>query len=277
MGEANVPAHLLRMGVRGTKTALCPHDPETRDWVAKRLGKRVQPDIDGVLFEPPPDLSEHCVCEQCQALSRLQLTVFMANFVTEHLKKAKPDLEVMLNVDATTSLRPGWRSKASRKDMAAAYRDLTSSIQYIFGWLTDMTGTDIDNEASLIDWLDADPRFQAYTRLSRVILFPDGKVPTQSVEERTAMAFRWARLAAERGKKAYSYDWRLFGGREWKGHDQATPATRLSAGVPASLALMGATLEDPYLDEKGQRQLLKKLRATAEWDLDDPASFYPGT
>jgi hypothetical protein len=47
--------------------------------------------------------------------------------------------------------------------------------------------------------------------------------------------------------------------------------------MPASLALMGATLEDPYLEEKGQRELLKKLRATAEWDLDNPASLYTGT
>jgi hypothetical protein len=276
MGEANVPADLLRMSARGTKTALCPHDPETREWVAKWLEKRVQPSIDGILFEPPADLSEQCVCEQCQALGRLQLNVFMANFVTEHLKKVKPDLEVMLNVNATTGLRRGWTARASRKEMAAAYRDLNSSIHYIFGWLTDMTATETDNEASFIDWLDADPRFDAYTRLSRVILFPDGKVPTQSVEERTATAFRWARLAADRGKKAYSYDWRLFGGYEWKGHEKMTPATRLSKKLPASLALMGATLKEPYLDEKGQRELLKKLRATAEWDLDDPAAFYPG-
>jgi hypothetical protein len=54
------------------------------------------------------------------------------------------------------------------------------------------------------------------------------------------------------------------------------PATRLSKKLPASLALMGETLRHPYLDEKGQRELLKKLRATAEWDLDDPATFYPG-
>lgn len=276
MGEPNVPAHLLRMSAGGTKTALCPHDPETREWVAKTLEKRVQPAIDGILFEPPPDLSMECVCDQCRALSRLQLNVFMTKFVTEHLKKTKPDLEVMLNLNASTALRRNWKIKYSRQDMAAAYRDLPTSIRYIFGWVTDMTATDTDNEAALIDWLDADPRFEAYTRLSRVILFPDGKIPTQSAEERTAMAFRWVRLAADRGKKAYSYDWRLFGGTEWKGHEKDMPTTRLSTRMPASLALMGATLKDPYLDEKGQRELLKKLRTTAEWDLDDPAIFYRG-
>ena len=33
-------------------------------------------------------------------------------------------------------------------------------------------------------------------------------------------------------------------------------------------------MKDPYLDEKGQRELLKHLRATIEWDLNNPASFY---
>jgi hypothetical protein len=40
---------------------------------------------------------------------------------------------------------------------------------------------------------------------------------------------------------------------------------------------MGATMKDPYLDEKGQRELLKHLRAMIEWDLNNPASFYRGT
>jgi hypothetical protein len=61
----------------------------------------------------------------------------------------------------------------------------------------------------------------------------------------TAGAFRWARLLT----------------------------TRLSARMPSSLALTGATMKDPYPDEKGQRELLKHLRATTEWDLNNPASF----
>lgn len=44
----------------------------------------------------------------------------------------------------------------------------------------------------------------------------------------------------------------------------------------ASIALMGATMKDPYPDENGRRELLKKLRATAEWDLGNPAIFYQG-
>ena len=47
--------------------------------------------------------------------------------------------------------------------------------------------------------------------------------------------------------------------------------------MPSSLALTGATLKDPYPDEKGQRELLKHLRAMIEWDLNNPASFYRGT
>jgi hypothetical protein len=44
----------------------------------------------------------------------------------------------------------------------------------------------------------------------------------------------------------------------------------------ASIALMEATMKDPYLDENGRRELRKKLRAAAEWDLDNPAIFYQG-
>jgi len=263
MGEPNVPAHLLRMSARGTKSALCPHDPETREWVAKALERRIQPHMDGIVFEPPAETSQNCICDQCRPLNRFQLDVFMADLVTKHLRKAQPDLEVMLHMNATGN-------KALKQTMAAGLGNLPSSIRYIFGWNT-------DDEASLTDWLDADPRFQAFTHLSRAILFPDGRASTQSAEERTAKAFRWARLAADRGKKAYSYDWRLFGGTEWKGHERDTPTTRLSTRMPASVALMGATMKDPYLAEKGQRELLKILRANAEWDLDNPATFYRGT
>ncbi len=42
MAEPNAPAHLLRMSAQGTKVALCPHDPETRAWVAKTLAKRLE-------------------------------------------------------------------------------------------------------------------------------------------------------------------------------------------------------------------------------------------
>jgi hypothetical protein len=276
MGEPNVPGHLLQRSARGTRSALCPHDRETRAWVAASLERRVHPAVDGILFEPPSGLSQECTCDQCHAVGRFGLDALMVKLVADELQRSRPGLELMLHMNASSRLRLDPARKYSRQDMAAGFRDLPRSIRYIFGWLTEMTDADFDTEASFADWLDADPRFQAYTRLSRVILFPDGNEPAASIEERTEAAFRWARLAAERGKKAYSYDWRLFGGTEWKGHEEETPTTRLSRRLPASLALMGATLLDPYLGRQGQRELLQKLRATAEWDLDSPASFYHG-
>ena len=262
MAEPNAPPHLLRMTPSGKKVGLCPHDPETRDWVAKTLAKRLQPAMDGIVFEPPPETSQNCNCDQCRALDRFHLDAFMANFVTEQLKKLKPDVEVMLHMNDTGG-------KATSQAMAAGLQGLAKPIHYIFGWNT-------DDEASFTAWLDADPRFQPFTHLSRTILFPDGKPSPLSIEERTAHAFRWARLAADRGKKAYSYDWRYFAGTEWKGHEKEPPTTRLSAKMPASMALMGAAMKEPYLDEKGQRELLKRLRATTEWDLDNPVTFYRG-
>lgn len=264
MGEPNVPAHLLRMSRRGTKTALCPHDAETRAWVAGILKERLQPDMDGIVFEPPQETSQDCICNLCRALNRYQLDAFMANFVTWNVKKIKPQAEVMLHMNDTGG-------KATSEAMAAGlkWKGMPSSIHYIFGWNT-------DDEASLIPWLDADRRFQAFTHLSRAILFPDGSPSSLSVEERTAKVFRWTRLAADRGKRAYSYDWRLFGGTEWKGHENEPPTTRLYVKMPASIALMGAAMKYPYMDEEAQRELLKKLRATTEWDLDDPAIFYRG-
>ena len=262
MAEPNAPAHLLRMSPSGKKVGLCPHDPETRAWVAKTLVKRLQPGIDGIVFEPPPETSRNCNCDQCRALSRFQLDTFMVNFVTEQVKKIKPDAEIMLHMNDTGG-------KATSQSMAAGLAGLAAPVRYIFGWNT-------DDEEAFRAWLDADPRFQPFTHLSRAILFPDGKPSPLSIEERTAHAFRWARLAADRGKKAYSYDWRYFGGTEWKGHEKEPPTTRLTKKMPASIALMGAVMKVPYLDRKGQLELLNKLRATTEWDLDDPASFYRG-
>jgi hypothetical protein len=186
----------------------------------------------------------------------------MVNFVAEQVGKMKPGLEVMLHMNATGG-------KTVAQAMAAGLEGLPNTVHYIFGWNT-------DDEASFRDWLDADPRFQAFTHLQRTILFLDGKPSPLPIEERVAKAFRWARLAAGHGKKAYSYDWRLFGGTEWQGHKNGIPTTRLCARMPASIALMGATMKHPYLDEKGQRELLRNLRATTEWDLDDPVTFFRG-
>jgi len=48
----------------------------------------------------------------------------------------------------------------------------------------------------------------------------------------------------------------------------------LGARIPASIAVMGAALKNPYLGEDGQASLLDELRNTADWDLDDPERFY---
>ncbi len=274
MGEPDVPGHLLRMSAWGTRSALCPHDPQTLDWVSETLARRVHPSIDGILYEPVSGLSQECVCERCRALGRFELDTLMTRIVSQRLEKAKPGLPIMLHLNAAAQPRGNLRARATRQDIARGLRGLPASIRCLFGWLTDMTETETDTEESLVDWLDADTRFQAYVRMSRVMLFPDGRASTASLEERVAMAFRWARLAADRGKTAYSYDWRLFGGAEWKGHESEAPTTRACGKLPASLALMGQTMLDPYLDRSGQRDLLRRLRADAEWDLEDPAVFY---
>ena len=277
MGEPCVPSRLLRTSAWGTRTALCPHDGETLAWVEAALARRVDPAIDGILFEPVSGLAEECACERCRALGRFGLDVLMTRLVTDRLRRLRPDLEIMLHANASRRMRRGSREPVSRHDIALGFRELPQSIRHVFGWLTDMTDEEVDTEASLVDWLDADPRFQAYTRLSRAILFPGGVEPAAPVEERTAAAFRWARLAANRGKTAYSYDWRLFGGSEWEGHEREPPTTRIAAKLPASLALMGETMRDPRLDAKGQRELLRRLRKTTEWDLESPALFYRGS
>jgi hypothetical protein len=276
MGEPGVPSHLLRTSAWGTRSALCPHDPETLAWVRATLKRRVEPSIDGVLFEPPSGLSEECACDRCRAMDRFALDCLMSRIVTDALQAMKPGLEVMLHFNAAPRMRRGHRAAVTRQEIASGLRSLPAPIRRVFGWLTDMTETDRDTVESLVDWLEADPRFQAYTRLSRVILFPRGTTPEASLKQRIADSFLWARTAAERGKTAYSYDWRLFGGKEWEGHEADTPSTRTCARLPASLALMGATMTEPFLDAKGQEDLLKKLRASTEWDLDDPAAFYRG-
>ena len=113
-------------------------------------------------------------------------------------------------------------------------------------------------------------------KLSRVLLFPEGKRPEQPAAQRVAEVFQWCRLAADRGKKGYSFDWRIFGGREWQGHQKEPPTTRLCRKMPASLSVMGTAMREPHLDVQQQRELIETLRTTSEWDLDDPSVFYRG-
>ena len=263
MAEPNVPRHLLRPSKIGTGTAMCPHDPETREWVAKALAVRVQPDIDGILIEPAREAFRNCICERCRALRPFEWDTFIINFMADHLLALKPGIEIMLHLNVT-----GNGPEADRA-MAADLAGLRKPIRHIFAWGT-------DDERSLVDWLDADPRFCPYIKYSRCLLFPDGAAPAASAAERAGKVFRWARLAAERGKKAYSYDWRIFGGTEWQGHKKSGPATRLCRRMPASIALMGAAMQDPYMAAPAQRKLLERLRKSTEWDLDDPKVFYLG-
>ena len=245
-------------------------------WINERLPARTQPSVDGILFEPVSGLAEECVCERCRGLGRFEMDTLMTSIVANRLAEARPGLPLMLHYNA--SPKPRWWNGApcTRREMSLGLAGLPASVRHIFGWLTDMTGEETDTEESLVDWLDADSRFQPYTRLSRVILYPDGAMPTESAEHRVARAFRWARLAAERGKTACSYDWRLFGGTEWAGHESEAPTTRECRRLPASLALMGETMCNPFLDAAGQRDLLERLRAGCEWDLDSPEAFYRG-
>jgi hypothetical protein len=261
MAEPRVPEHLLKPSRRGPKTALCPHDPQARQWVADSLVSRLQPNIDGILIEPAREGARDCICEQCRALRPFQWDALIINFIADRLLALKPDVQIMLHLNAVQATR------ATKQTMSADMGGLRKQVKHIFAW-------GIDDEASLVDWLDADPRFEAFTKLSRVILFPNGKAPDRSAEERVALVFRWCRLAADRGKTGYSFDWRLFGGREWEGREKDPPSTRIARKVPASIAVIGAAMKDPYLDAQGQRELLQMLRAEAEWDLDDPAIFY---
>ena len=263
MAEPNVPARLLRPSKRGPATAMCPFDPETRAWVHEALAARLQPGIDGILIEPARETFRHCICEQCRRLRPFEWDTYTVNLMADRLLALQPGLEIMLHLNATQA------DRAAKRAMARDLAGLRPSIRHLFAW-------GANDESSLLEWLDADPRFAPFVPLSRVILFPQGVASVQPAEDRVALLFRWSRLAAERGKQAWSYDWRLFGGTEWRGHEKELPSTRLYRRTPASIALMGTALREPYLDAAGQRGLLRDLRRRTEWDLDDPKIFYTG-
>jgi len=263
MAEPNVPAHLLRPSAKGPATAICPNEPEGREWMAGILAKCLEPGIDAIVIEPARETGRNCICEKCRAMRPFEWDAMIINFLAERLVRLKPDVKIMLHLSAVNT------DRAAKRVMARELGGLSRSVEAMFAW-------GIDDEAAVTDWLDANPRFAAFTKLSRVILFPDGKPAAQPIEQRVERLFRWCRLAADRKKTAYSFDWRLFGGREWKGHETEPPTTWTARILPASLALMGAALADPYLDRPGQSELLRSLRPRTEWDLDDPAAFYRG-
>jgi hypothetical protein len=260
MAEPYAPTHLLRESPKGLGTALCPFDEDAREWTARMVRQRLEPNIDGIVIEPARVISRNCICKRCVALHPHDWDALVVGDLTEQIQRIRPDVEVWPYV----YLAGGWEEL---KSMIVKYAKFSECIRTIFSW-------GADDEAMLDAWLRADPRFAPYTKLGRVLLFPGGMPPKQPTVERVAAVFRWCRIAAERGKTSYMFDYRIFGGREWQGHLDALPVTRVSERIPASLAVIGAALHNPHLDAKGQHELLERLRTVADWDLDDPKYFY---
>jgi hypothetical protein len=262
MAEPDAPAHLLRASSKGPDTALCPFDEETREWSASMIRRRLDPDIDSIVIEPGRMISRQCHCPRCATILPYESDVMVVNDLAGHLYRTKPDIDIWPYV-----YMPGDRAEMLR--MAEAYRGLRPELRRIFAWGP-------DGEQGMADWLRTDTRFYPYVKLGRAILFPGGRNPGSSAEERVEEVFRRCRAAAELGKECFMFDYRVFAGREWTGHELDEPVTRKAANMPASLAVIGAAMKHPFMDAYEQRQLLMELRANAEWDLDDPRLFYQG-
>lgn len=262
MAEPDVPNHLLRPSARGPDTALCPHDAETQAWFSEAIRKRLEPGMDGIDLEPAREIGRTCICERCVALHPYAWDALVINFAADRLRDLKPGAEIFLHLNTNVM-------KTDRERMREEYAKLRRDVRHIFAW-------GADDEASMVDWLDLDPRFEHFAKLGRVLLFPEGKAPGESALERVARVFRWCRMAADRGKTGYTFDYRIFGGKERQGHEQEIPSTRISTRLPASIAVMGAAMADPYMEERAQADLIARIRADADWDLDDPAHFWRG-
>jgi len=262
MTEPNAPEHLLRDTKWGPKMSVCPFEDEARQWMVSLLPKRLEPDIDGIFIEPAREISRNCICPRCQKLLPYKWDVHVLNFLADEIHKIKPEAEVIpyLNMNESGEDKQKW---------AKELKALRKEIHHIFAW-------GMDNDETLFDWLEAEPRFEHFAKLGRILLFPEGKKPQKSIEERVSSVFKWCRMAADRGKKGYMFDYRVFGGREWKGHENDEPCTRISHRVPASLMLAGKAMQNPYLDEKEQSEFIQELRGITDWDLDDQEYFYRG-
>jgi hypothetical protein len=178
----------------------------------------------------------------------------------------EPDTEIWMHVFVECF-------EGADENLRKAYRRLKGRIHHIFGW-------EADEENVIGKWLDLDPRFEHFAKLGRVLLLPGGEAPTAPASERVARIFRWRRMSAEKGKTGYLFDYRIFGGMEWKmkgANCTEIPVTRWSAKIPASIAVMRAAMSDPYLNDAGQRELLARHRKEADWDPDDPDHFWKGS
>jgi len=262
MAEPNAPEHLLRESNIGPKTALCPFEEEACKWMKNNLHKRLQPDIDGIFIEPAREINRNCICDKCCNLLPYKWDVFVLNYLNDEILKINPAVEIVPYL---------FMSKYDdKKQWAQELQNLRKNIRHIFAW-------GMDDDTSLEDWLDSEPRFEHFSKLGRMQLFPEGLKPQTSVEKRVSSVFKWCRMAADRGKKGYMFDYRIFGGREWQGHGYNMPCTRVSNKLPASLAIAGEAMKNPYLDEKEQQEFINDLRARTDWDLDDPEQYYRGT
>ena len=226
------------------------------------LADRLKPGLDGIDIEPAREIGRNCTCANCAALRPYEWDVFIVNQMAEQISRIAPHAEILLH------LKPP-ADRAERAEMARELTAVTPTVRHMFAW-------GLDDEDPLTDWLDAGPRFEHFAKLGRILLFPDGNAPSQPAEERTARLFQWCRLSAERDKAGFMFDYRIFGGTEWQGHEEDEPYTRPGDRLPASIALMGAAMADPYLDADGQATLIRKWRSETDWDLDDPEQFYRG-
>ena len=216
------PDHLLRESGKGPGTALCPHDPEAREWSLGMIERLLGPDMDGLDIETARHTFRRCICPQCSAMNPYEWDVFVVNFLSEHILRIKPDAEVFMHVYTDALLGGG-------KALAEAYGRLNGAIRHIFGW-------EADDETKMREWFALDPRFEPFAKLGRVLLFPGGASPDTPASDRVARIFRWCRMAADMGKTGYLFDYRMFGGTEWANRPAtglpAVPLTRLAKRLP---------------------------------------------
>lgn len=164
MAEPDAPEHLLRPSSRGPNTALCPHDEETREWMANILSERLAPGVDGIDIEPAREIGRNCICADCLGLRPFEWDVFVINLLTDRIHSLDPKIEVLLHLKMD-------RKKTDKQTMSEELHALRKEVRHIFAW-------GADEETALVDWLDADPRFEHFAKLGRVLLFPEG-IPSE--------------------------------------------------------------------------------------------------
>jgi len=265
MNEPGVPERLLRPSGSGAKNALCPFEPEAREWMKAALADRLYPSIDGISIEPAQEIGKNCACPRCEALLPYGWEPFAINLIAAEIKKIKGDAEIILHMHMNPDL-----GDARILNCAAAMRGLDAGVRHIISW-------GVDDDARLALYLSADRRFEHFGKLGRMRLFPGGAKPEAGTAyERAASVFDWCRASADAGKRGYVFDYRIFGGSERQGCEGRLPVTRITGRLPASLALIGMAMREPRLSRGAQREFLDGLRAECFWDIDEPELYYRG-